>query len=353
MDINEKMVYSSINKTLKQKCVDSPKRIPQEVFEKSDETSDQFNYINKYYMRNMFKLTPAIRRQVKSMFTYAVIHNWVYNESMAKRYFVKISSIQETYNEYWHYSEYLTKVDDYQQYVIYLFEMALKAYEKEKEICTDFELLSSDQQEKHHCPPRMWLKKQKVLSIKNIREHNDSLNSLSEELVIGMPINYKLREKRRAVQKCITNEKNRLINLTKYLKGIRPSGEHKRYFYIDLFKLTDIQSGVHTKHIVRMGTKSILKSMLQEYCSWYNHKNADEIKSYQKEVRKEKQRLAYEKRNQEKLQQKNEKLKLLQQQVHQLMKRGMSLRKIADKLDISYGIARRASKQIEELILKQ
>lgn len=70
-------------------------------------------------------------------------------------------------------------------------------------------------------------------------------------------------------------------------------------------------------------------------------------------MRKEKQRLAYEKRNHEKLHDKQEKQKELQSQVHQQMKKGISLRKISTKLNVSYGSVRRASKQIEQLILKQ
>lgn len=355
MNINEKMVYTAINEHIEELCASKPKRMPQEVFNSSDTMSDQFEYIEKFHRKNLLRLTPALRRQIKSMFTYAVVHDGVYNERLAKRWNVKIPDIQDTYNMYWNYRSYLTRQDEYSTFLEYLYVEAKDIYRKEKEACEKFERLSSLEQETHPCPPRFWLRKQMGKANKRIKELQRSLKSLKKPpLVIGMPIDRELQEERSTIRTCINNEKQNLRELGERYKNNRPKGERKNYFYMERFRFNDLEIAEDkAPEYILMGSVSIVKEMLQEFCSWFNRVHADEIKAHNLEVRKDKQRLAYAERNREKLQLKKEKQKTLQSQVHQQMQKGVSLRKIAAKLRVSYGSVRRASKQIEQLILEQ
>ena len=356
LESKEKMTYTNLDKSVRQKCIDSPNKMDYVLNSNRSKRlpSELLNVQEQFKNRDVNPNSGRWSTKYKNMIIYAVINGGVYDHKIVEGFGVTRKEIEDRYNLFIHFKNCLEGQTDYFEFVAYIYQKAKEAEIIERERALEYEKAPLLNHMIDQRPPKYWSKA--IVSKANckLRDLETELKNAQIKFADGL-INL---EEFNTIKSDLHNEgvfprSLRSIEL-KRLERNRPKEERKNFMYINCISETDLISDkpMNYQKLI-LGTVSKIKDLLKEYCRWFNSKYIVEIEKFKMESRKAKQKIAYQKKSAPKQFERLAKRKEQQTQIIELFREGMAVRQISIKTGIGYGTVRRILDEIISLIENQ
>lgn len=350
------MVFREIERELQNKCLKEPMSLRDKLDYGNDTiTSPQLEKVKGLFQNRTYNRGASDRKRLQQKFIYATIRGGVYNKRIAKDFGVTVSDVEETYNQYTHYCNFLRNCPEYEAFKGHLYELAKVAYDEECEKADSFEsegnlldklLLTG--------APYLWIHRQLHGSNVKVKDGKSHLQRLDCDLNSGVIEQTDYNKQKNDVMSSIRMEEARIKHLLKALDGTRSASEKKNKFLIDFIGIDKIlNSSSQQFKTLYIGSFTTAKELVRRFCSWHNKVYKSEIADNKAELRKKKQQENYQTKNAAKRAEKLKESIDFQTEVLELMSEGKSRRQIAKLTKKGYGTVLRAFDAIKSLVAQQ
>lgn len=345
-----RMVFTQISEKIEQMCIDSPKHFKCKFAQESDKLPTQLEKV----VEELNNRPLGVKKwRFKNRMIYAVINGGVFVHSLAESVGITLDDVQERYNKYAHYLDFLADVQNNNDFKHHILTQARISDQSEQGKVAPYKEKNFLRQLVDPAPPKLCTRgdlnkvnKERTEITQKIKRLNFSRENGEIDLVEFVP-----KKKELVIEKNFLG--SAVMVKLRRLDAINKDTETTKNFNFMSLVSKDLLLQDKPVFQLRTNTLTSAKFAIEEYCRWFYKVNKVAIDQTSKKRTAERNSRLYKEKNADKIEAKQVLIKEEQKIVFSLSVQGKSLRDITNETGLSYYKVRTIVSKIKALIENQ